>query len=162
MPPKEKHKINVWIPESLWKRVESIGYDSPTKATIAAFEALAPQEEKGSNPEEIGSNSEEIGSNQEDIIPELEKQIEEAQRQIKDMEENLRKAPDIGEFSQLCARSEELQDHNTTLKTELEKASQREEDLKNMHNNYFLQVQTLINQKAIEAPGNKKTWWKFW
>jgi hypothetical protein len=25
-----------------------------------------------------------------------------------------------------------------------------------MHNNYFLQVQTLINQKAIEAPGEKK------
>jgi len=27
-----------------------------------------------------------------------------------------------------------------------------------MHNNYFLQVQTLINQKAIEAPGAKKLW----
>lgn len=28
---------------------------------------------------------------------------------------------------------------------------------------YFLQTQTLINQKAIEAPGQQnKKWWKFW
>lgn len=26
-----------------------------------------------------------------------------------------------------------------------------------MHSNYMLQMQTLINQKAIEAPGAKKT-----
>jgi len=48
------------------------------------------------------------------------------------------------------------------LENDLNKAGQREEDLKNMHNNYFLQVQTLINQKAIEAPGAKKPWWQFW
>ena len=38
------------------------------------------------------------------------------------------------------------------MKEALEKASQREDDLKQMHNNYFLQVQTLINQKAIGSP----------
>ena len=46
-------------------------------------------------------------------------------------------------------------------KADIKKASQDKEDLKQMHNNYFLQVQTLINQKAIEAPGEKKKWWKF-
>ena len=30
------------------------------------------------------------------------------------------------------------------------------------HRNYMLQVQTLINQKAIETPGAKKPFWKFW
>ena len=44
----------------------------------------------------------------------------------------------------------ELPDSNGTLKKELE-------DPKSMHNNYLLRVQTLINQKAIEAPGAKKT-----
>ena len=34
----------------------------------------------------------------------------------------------------------------------LKKADQDKEDLKQMHNNYFLQVQTLINQKAIGSP----------
>jgi hypothetical protein len=48
-----------------------------------------------------------------------------------------------------------LKDYNDSLKKELE-------DLKSMHNNYMLQMQTLINQKAIEAPGAKKPWWRFW
>lgn len=60
MSPEEKHKINVWIPERLWKQIELLGYDSPTKATIAAFEALALQEVIGSNQEITGSNQEEI------------------------------------------------------------------------------------------------------
>jgi hypothetical protein len=42
------------------------------------------------------------------------------------------------------------------------KSSQDTEDLKEMHKNYMIQVQTLIDQKAIEAPGNKKKWWKLW
>ena len=45
--------------------------------------------------------------------------------------------------------------HIDTLKGELE-------GLRNMHTNYMLQIQTLINQKAIEAPGAKKPWWRFW
>ena len=55
----------------------------------------------------------------------------------------------------LKVRVEELQDHNETLKKELE-------DYKTMLNNYMLQVQTILNQKAIEAPGAKKPWWRFW
>lgn len=60
------------------------------------------------------------------------------------------------------ARVEELKDYNETLQKELDNAGQREQDLKEKHRNYMLQVQTLINQKAIEAPGTKKAWWKFW
>jgi predicted nucleic acid-binding Zn-ribbon protein len=155
MPPEEKHKINCWISESLWKQVEHLGYDSPTKATVAAFEALVLQEEKRSDQETLGST-------QEERLPEMEKQLEEAQRQIKASEEKLKIAPDPAELAQLRSRSEELDKHNSTLKEELRKSGQREEDLKQMHNNYFLQVQTLINQKAIEAPRAKKPWWQFW
>ncbi|MCO5381788.1 MAG: hypothetical protein NHB15_06570, partial [Methanosarcina barkeri] len=46
----------------------------------------------------------------------------------------------------------EQERHISFLKEALDKAGHREEDLKNMHNNYFLQVQTLINQKAIGSP----------
>ena len=56
---------------------------------------------------------------------------------------------------------EEKNKHIETLKDELTKAERDKEDLKTMYNNYFLQTQTLINKKAIEAPGQKK-WWKFW
>ena len=62
---------------------------------------------------------------------------------------------DKGLVMSLTVRVEELQDHNETLKKGLE-------DYKKMHNNYMLQVQTILNQKAIEAPGTKKPWWRFW
>lgn len=50
---------------------------------------------------------------------------------------------------------EEKEKHIETLKKELE-------DNKAMHNNYMLQMQTLINQKAIEAKETKKPWWRIW
>ena len=59
------------------------------------------------------------------------------------------------EKDKLQAQCIELQAHNETLKQDLQ-------DLKAMHNNYMLQVQSLINQRAIEAPNPKKQWWKFW
>lgn len=49
----------------------------------------------------------------------------------------------------------ELQAQNDTLKKELE-------DIKQIYGNYMVQMQTLINQKAIEAPNPKRQWWKFW
>ena len=89
--------------------------------------------------------------------------------QIKSLEEKLKVAPDIAEFSRLQAKVEDLHDHNETLQKELEKAERDKEDLKTMYNklqdtynNYMAQMQTLINQKSIEVPGAKKPWWRFW
>ena len=88
---------------------------------------------------------------------------------IKSLEEKLKAAPDIAEFSRLQAKVEDLHDHNETLKKELEKAEKDKEDLKttynklqDTYNNYMAQMQTLIKQKSIEAPGTKKPWWRFW
>ena len=55
----------------------------------------------------------------------------------------------------LLERINDLQAHNETLVKELE-------DIKSMHNNYMMQMQTVITQRAIEAPGAKKPWWRFW
>ncbi len=163
MPSEDKHKINVWIPESLWKQIESMGYDSPTKATIAAYEALAIHEEKGSNQEALGSNQEEKLPELENQIRDLENSAREKSAEILRLRGVIQEAPDPLELARLQARSEELEKHNLTLKGELEKASKREEKDKEDHRNYMLQVQSLINQKAIEAPGEKKKpFWKFW
>lgn len=72
------------------------------------------------------------------------------------------KQPMLEELTHLRTKSEELQAHNETLKRELKKAGQDKEDIKKTFDNYMVQVQTLINQKAIEAPGEKKPWWRFW
>ena len=58
-------------------------------------------------------------------------------------------------ISDLLERINDLQAHNETLVKELE-------DIKSMHNNYMMQMQTVITQRAIEAPGAKKPWWRFW
>jgi len=50
---------------------------------------------------------------------------------------------------------EELEKHNETLKAELRSTSQREQDLKKIFENYMVQVQSLMNQKAIEVSGTK-------
>lgn len=56
----------------------------------------------------------------------------------------------------------DLEKEIEVLLAELKKTNQDKEDLKSMHNNYMLQMQTLINQKSIEVPGAKKPWWRFW
>lgn len=68
---------------------------------------------------------------------------------------------DEDSIRELIAHLEEKELLVIVLKEELLKAGKREEDLRTMHTNYMLQVQSLINQKAIDGPGQKK-WWKFW
>ena len=170
-----RHKINCWVPESLWEKIEALGYDSPTKATIAGYEALIGKENPPKEKEGVGNNWENMGNNWENVG----KQLEDAQRHIKDLEENLMKAPDPIEFTQLRTRSEELGKHNQALKVEmekqleflkgqlvikdqqLEKKDAQIENLTNTMQSQAINIHDMLNQKAIEAPGQKK-WWKFW
>ena len=174
MPPEEKHKINVWILESLWKQVEVLGYDSPTKATIAAFEALVSQNTLGSNQEALGSSQKALGSIQEveeykQDITRYKENIKVLDAEIARLNEIFSNAPNPADLAQVRARYEELEKHNGTLIRELDKAERDKEDLKitynklqDTYNNYMAQMQTLIKQKAVEAPGAKKPWWRFW
>jgi predicted RNase H-like nuclease (RuvC/YqgF family) len=86
------------------------------------------------------------------IIKGFEKLLEAPEPKIKS--DNISSSNE-GLLMSLQVRVEELQAHNDTLKKELE-------NYKTLHNNYMLQVQTILNQKIIEAPGAKKPWWRFW
>ena len=81
---------------------------------------------------------------------ELEKRLEDEQRHNQELQRKLE------------LRMEESQNQIRDLRKELEKAERREVYFEEMHNNYMMQVQTLINQKQIVAPGTKKPWWRFW
>jgi len=48
-----------------------------------------------------------------------------------------------------------------TLKMDLAQARQDKNDIKKTFDNYMIQVEILINQKAVEAPGAKKPWCDF-
>ena len=68
----------------------------------------------------------------------------------------------LGENGILKAENERLQDINEILRANIQELKKDKDTIQNLYNNYMLQMQTLINQRAIEAPGAKKPWWRFW
>ena len=135
MTAEEKKKIQAWIPVSLWIKIDQMGFTSQTEAVTQAFKNLLSDQNR-SKVDQTGSNTDQIRSSE---INEL---------------------SDI--LSEKDKRLQEIQEHNETLKIELEKAHQDKEAIQNLYDNYMRQMQTLITQKTIEAPGSKKPWWRFW
>jgi seryl-tRNA synthetase len=82
-------------------------------------------------------------------------EIDTLKNEIERLNTSLKEALDPKEFIEIRARSRELERHNETLEKEVE-------NLQNLYNNYMLQMQTVITQRVIEAPGTKKLWWRFW
>ena len=87
-----------------------------------------------------------------DNILELKEQIKINVENLK--EQTIKNATHIEMTSNFKERIEEKNQYIESLKKELEISQE-------MHRNYMLQVQTLINQKAIDV-GSKKPWWKIW
>ena len=85
----------------------------------------------------------------------MQAELDTLKNEIERLNALLQEAPNPTEFIEVRTRSKELEKHNETLEKEVEGA-------RNLYNNYMLQMQTLINQKVIEAPGAKKPWWRFW
>jgi uncharacterized protein (DUF3084 family) len=143
----QKRKISVWVPSELYDNVLHAGYISPTNAVIQGFEMLTRAQSEDS-PEEVRRQMQVIRG-------QMQAEIDTLKNEIQRLNISLQEAPDPTEFVEIRARSRELERHNETLKKEVE-------NLQNLYNNYMLQMQTLINQKAIEVPGAKKPWWRFW
>lgn len=142
--PETKRKICVWVSTDMYDNVVNAGYDSPTVAVIKGFELLLGEEERRENAGEIEQVAAQLKASNSNLKMEMEK-----------LNTALKNAPDTDELIELKVRTEELKAHNETLKKELEINQET-------HRNYMLQMQTLINQKAIEAPGANKPWWRFW
>jgi chromosome segregation ATPase len=174
MPDEIRIPVNAKIPKSLHDSlvaaVEAEKYKDKTACITEALEKLLynTQEEMQDNTSVLLEKESEIQKLnnvlQENYaeIREIRNVLQSKDGEIQRLQNVIQNTPEPLELTQLRARYEEIEKHNFTLKTELEKAGQREEDLKKVHNNYMLQMQTLINQKAIEAPGAKKPWWQFW
>jgi len=139
MPEEKKRsgkKISAWILQEMYDKLVSVGYNSPTEAIMKGLDLLL----KEFDGVQIKADGRQEGT-------------------PSDTRESLEYS---AETRELRARVEELQEYNETLKKELDKAGQDKDDIKKTFDNYMVQVQTLINQKAIEAPGAKKHWWQFW
>jgi chromosome segregation ATPase len=94
----------------------------------------------------------EIKSNS-NVIQELNEQIKINVENLKEL--TIKDASHTEMAINFKERIEEKNQYIDSLKRELEISQET-------HRNYMLQVQTLINQKAIDVPGVKKPWWQFW
>jgi chromosome segregation ATPase len=139
--PDDKKKCSILIPLDILSKLEEKGYTSQTEAVLAGLERLLQED-------------------QEKVIEDQKKITEDYERMKEKIKEDAEKIKEDNE--KISGRLEEARYHIDTLKQELENANQREIELKKTFDNYMVQVQTLINQKAIEAPGAKKPWWQFW
>jgi predicted RNase H-like nuclease (RuvC/YqgF family) len=152
MPTEEKRKIQAWIPVSLWINIDQMGFTSQTEAVTHAFKKLL-EDQKRSDSDQNESNIDQKRSNE---IKELSQLLEENEKRIHELQARLEEKENI---------TAELREHNNTLKEELEIAHQDKDNIQNLYDNYMRQIQTLIQQKAIEAPGEKKSFLaklKFW
>jgi predicted RNase H-like nuclease (RuvC/YqgF family) len=132
-----KRRITVFIPLEMYETIELSDYENVTAAVNMALHCLFKESDKIKLYE--------------DKIKSYESKIKVLQNCEIELQAHLEEKENI---------IVELHNYDETLKAELNKASQREENFQTVQNNYMLQVQSLINQKAIE--GTKKKWWRFW
>jgi chromosome segregation ATPase len=163
--PEDKIRVSARIPKELYD-ICLQRYDNITNAINAGLELLRAQSEDETKTDEDTrqQNKDTSGQNEDKS-----QSVNNIRLHNEDERHTAEDVISRGDTQELRTRLEEKDKqieekdrHIETLKAEIEKASQREEDLKKVHNNYMLQIQTLINQKAIEAPGAKKPWWRFW
>ena len=169
-----RHKINCWVPESLWEKVEILGYDSPTKATIAGYEALIEKGNYQEDKESLGNNCAYLGNDWET----LGNQLEQAQKHIKDLEYSSREknseilrlqkviqeAPDPVELAEIRAHFEGLQKLLDEKDKRIGDLTREIEGLKETNNtlNVFAHYFKSVDFKQIEASAaeKKRPWYK--
>jgi flagellar capping protein FliD len=62
----------------------------------------------------------------------------------------------------LEARTNDLNDRIRSLEEQLRVKDSQLENKDSQLENQAIYIQTMLTQKAIEAPGSKKPWWRFW
>lgn len=173
-------KIPTELFEMVQEAIKQEKYASNTECIIEGLNLLLGNTEREDSEDKrlLQENEKEIQILQEEVkrskevIQELQGEVKRSKEEVKRskeevncskeeiriLQENLKKAPDHVEFAQIQARFGGLQEiikekdkGIERLESELQKAGQREEDLKQMHNNYMLQVQSLINARALST-----------
>ena len=147
MPPESRVQMTVKIPFELYNLMAKAVYDrkylSMSAVVVTAFEKT--MHEPSSNTKVILENEKELHQ----LNIELQKYVSENAVLLANYQGVLRLLDDKEE------RTKELQEQLKVKDIQLEKITET-------MNAQAVHIQTLINQKQIEAPGAKKPWWRFW
>lgn len=143
--PENKKRINAFIPIELYSQITQ----SDKSLTDCVTEALSlyfkPQENSVIENHEKEAMIKELQIRNETLIRELEElQTKGVDNKDKDILQQLQES-----------RITDLQNQLNVKDTQIEKLTETMQA-------QAVHLQTLLNQKAIEAPGAKKPWWRFW
>jgi len=135
----EKKKISAWVSCDLLESVLLAGYQNYTDAVVTGLKLIADQTQNKQNQTESDhSNAVELARIRA-TLEGLEKLCEEKNELARELQVQIKVKDE-----QLRAKDSQLEQLTETMQAQA------------------IHLQTLINQKAIEAPGAKKPWWRFW
>jgi hypothetical protein len=113
-------KVNAWIPDDLYSKVDDLKYKTWTEAIVTGLELLVKSTEKVH-----------------DVINEVQECTEKST--LDDFEVQKVQIENDAEIRELRVQVREQREHIETLKAELEKSAQREASDKRTHDNYMSQ-----------------------
>jgi hypothetical protein len=158
--PEDKIRVSARIPKELYD-ICLQRYDNITNAINAGLELLRAQsEDEMKTDEDTRQQNKDISGQNED----KRQSVNDSRLHNEDERHTAEDVSIGGDTQELRARLEEKDKqieekdrHIETLKKELDVSQET-------HRNYMLQMQTLINQRALEPPAaeKKKPFWKFW
>jgi flagellar capping protein FliD len=148
-------RLNVYVPEDLYTQIVQPGR-TVTEVVIQALEAFLTDA-----PGQSQTESNELKAIQEARIQELQNHNELLKKELEIiLGSDKNTSSEEGKSNEelvmsLNRRIESLEDQLKTKDNQIGKLTENMQ-AQSVH------IQTLINQKAIEAPGAKKPWWRFW
>jgi small-conductance mechanosensitive channel len=138
----EKKRINAYLDVDLYAKLVNSGYGI-TEAVTKGLELLL-------EPPRTEITTEPIETIRPDAIEAKESIIKGLEARTNSLEEQLR------------VKDSQMNDRVKSLEGQLQTKDNQIEKLTENMQAQSVHIQTLINQKAIEAPGAKKPFWKFW
>ena len=151
---KESKRVNAIIDMRLYDEVMKLGFTISEAITMGLEKLLEPQEEEITNSQIIVP---EVLNAKDSLIQSLEVRTNELNKRIESLEDQLK--------SKENSFQERIQDLKEQLKVkdqQLEKKDTQIENLTNTMQSQAINIHDMLNQKTIEAPGEKKKWWEFW
>jgi hypothetical protein len=144
----DRKRININIPMTLCQQVTQSKYTLTEAITEDLILLLS-----GSSKNNENEINHDILNLQESRINDLQTHKETLIRELEDLN---RKESENKNILQL--HEDRIKDLQDQLRANQDQLKEKDEQLKAQ----AIHIQTLLNQKSIEAPGAKKSWWQFW
>jgi len=156
--PDNKRKLCVWVPDNLYSNVVNAGYVSPTSAVIQGFERLLADDTCQQETSTIIANYTNLLTENSDLKKEIERLSSALLGAPKQIELIELRANHIGIQRLVEEKDELIRNLESQLLDVKEQMRVKDHQLEAQ----AIHLQTVLNQKSIEAPGAKKPWWRFW